>query len=38
LARFVRRSLSFSKSSQMHEAVLRLFIHRYNNTHALTLL
>ncbi len=30
LARFVRRTLSFSKSSQMHEACLRLFIHRYN--------
>jgi IS1 family transposase len=38
LARFVRRTLSFSKSSQMHEACLRLFIHRYNNSHALTLL
>ena len=38
LARFVRRTLSFSKSSQMHEACLRLFIHRYNNDQALTLL
>jgi IS1 family transposase len=38
LARFVRRTLSFSKSAQMHEACLRLFIHRYNNDHALTLL
>jgi insertion element IS1 protein InsB len=38
LARFVRRTLSFSKSAQMHEACLRLFIHRYNNGHALTLL
>jgi insertion element IS1 protein InsB len=38
LARVVRRTLSFSKSSQMHEACLRLFIHRYNNSHALTLL
>jgi IS1 family transposase len=38
LARFVRPTLSFSKSSQMHEACLRLFIHRYNNSHALTLL
>ena len=37
LARFVRRT-SFSKSSQMHEACLRLFIHRYNLTHALTLM
>ena len=38
LARFVRRTLSFSKSSRMHEACLRLFIHRYNNDRALTLL
>ncbi|MDQ4078614.1 MAG: IS1 family transposase [Chloroflexota bacterium] len=30
LARFVRKSLSFSKSEVLHEAVLRLFIHRYN--------
>jgi len=36
LARFVRRTLSFSKSSVMHEACLRLFIHRYNSSHALT--
>ena len=38
LARFVRRTLSFSKSEKMHEACLRLFIHRYNCTHALTLM
>jgi insertion element IS1 protein InsB len=38
LARFVRRTLSFSKSSVMHEACLCLFIHRYNGTHALTLM
>lgn len=38
LARFVRRTLSFSKSSWMHEACLRLFIHRYNNDQVLTLL
>jgi insertion element IS1 protein InsB len=38
LARFVRRTLSFSKSSQMHEACLRLFIHRYTSSHALTLM
>jgi IS1 family transposase len=38
LARFVRRTLSFSKSSAMHEACLRLFIHRYNCSHALTLM
>jgi insertion element IS1 protein InsB len=30
LARFVRRTLSFSKSETMHEICLRLFIHRYN--------
>lgn len=29
LARFVRRTLSFSKSETMHEICLRLFIHRY---------
>ena len=38
LARFVRRTLSFSKSSVMHEACLRLFIHRYNCHRALTLM
>jgi len=38
LARFVLRTLSFSKSEQMHEACLRLFIHRYNHDRALTLL
>ena len=38
LARFVRRTLSFSKSSSMHEACLRLFIHRYNCSHAPTLM
>jgi insertion element IS1 protein InsB len=38
LARFVRKTLSFSKSSAMHEACLRLFIHRYNCSHALTLM
>jgi len=30
LARFVRRTLSFSKSEAMHQACLRLFLHRYN--------
>lgn len=30
LARFVRKTLSFSKSDQMHELCLRLFIHHYN--------
>ena len=38
LARFVWRTLSFSKSSVMHEACLRLFIHRYNGSHAVTLM
>jgi IS1 family transposase len=38
LARFVRRTLSFSKSEKMHEACLHLFIHRYNSHHALTLI
>lgn len=30
LARFVRQTLSFSKSETMHEVCLRLFLHRYN--------
>ena len=30
LARFVRKTLSFSKSDEMHEACLKLFLHRYN--------
>ena len=30
LARFVRKTLSFSKSDAMHEICLRLFLHRYN--------
>lgn len=30
LGRFVRKSLSFSKSDEMHKICLRLFIHRYN--------
>jgi insertion element IS1 protein InsB len=30
LARFVRKTLSFSKSDRMHEICLRLFIHHYN--------
>ncbi len=32
LARFVRKSLSFSKSALMHEICLRLFLWRYNET------
>ena len=30
LGRFVRKSLSFSKSEEMHEICLRLFLHDYN--------
>ncbi len=30
LARFVRKTLSFSKCYTMHEICLKLFIHRYN--------
>lgn len=34
LARFVRKTLSFSKSRAMHKACLLLFIHRYNRDRA----
>ena len=37
-ARFVHRTLSFSKSSVMQEACLRLFIQRCNCSHALTIM
>ncbi len=37
LARFVRMTLSFSKSEIMHEACLLLFLHRYNLDRALLL-
>ena len=30
LGPFVRKTLSFSKSDRMHEARLKLFLHRYN--------
>ncbi len=30
LGRFVRKTLSFSKSDRMHELCLHLFVHRYN--------
>lgn len=30
VARFVRKTLSFSKSDEMHELYLKLFIHSYN--------
>ncbi len=38
LARFVRMTLSFSKSVVMHEACLLLFLHRYNRERAIILL
>ena len=31
LGRFVRKTLSFSKSFLMHSIALRLFLHRYNS-------
>jgi insertion element IS1 protein InsB len=37
LARFVRMTLSFSKSVVMHEACLLLFLHRYNRDQAIPL-
>jgi IS1 family transposase len=37
LGRFVRKSLSFSKSDAMHELCLRLFLHDYNLSSALSL-
>ena len=37
LARFVRMTLSFSKSVFMHEACLLLFLHRYNRDRAILL-
>jgi IS1 family transposase len=37
LARFVRMTLSFSKSVLMHEACLLLFLHRYNRERAILL-
>lgn len=36
LGRFVRKSLSFSKSDAMHELCLRLFLHDYNRSMALS--
>jgi IS1 family transposase len=35
LGRFVRKTLSFSKSDVMHEICLHLFLHRYNKEKAL---
>ena len=34
LARFVRKSLSFSKNDHFHRIALQLFIHKYNLEHA----
>lgn len=36
LGRFVRKSLSFSKSEAMHDLCLRLFLHDYNRSMALS--
>jgi insertion element IS1 protein InsB len=38
LARFVRKTLSFSKSDAMHEICLAFFIHHYNGERALSFL
>jgi insertion element IS1 protein InsB len=38
LARFVRQTLPFSKSLSMHDACLRLFLHRYNPERATILI
>jgi insertion element IS1 protein InsB len=38
LARFVRCTLSFSKSLEMHDLCLRLFLHRYNLDRAILLM
>jgi IS1 family transposase len=37
IGRFVRKALSFSKSTFMHESCLRLFLHRYNLERAIIL-
>ncbi len=37
LARFVRRTMSFSKSDEMHENCLKLFLHDYNRQQLLRL-
>ncbi|MDQ3650629.1 MAG: IS1 family transposase [Acidobacteriota bacterium] len=36
LARFVRKSLSFSKSDEMHVTCVRLFLHYYHRSVALS--
>lgn len=37
VGRFVRRTLSFSKTNEMHEGAVRLFIHHYNLQRLITL-
>ena len=37
LGRFVRKTLSFSKSDQFHEIALRRFIHQYNQELSVTI-
>ena len=37
VGRFVRKTLSFSKSDRFHEAALMLFIHRYNESRRLVI-
>lgn len=37
VGRFVRRTLSFSKTDEMHEVAVRLFIHHYNLQRLVTL-
>jgi len=37
LARFVRKTLSFSKTDEMHDLCLRLFLHDYNQKISLRL-
>jgi insertion element IS1 protein InsB len=36
LGRFVRKSLSFSKSDEFHDIALKLFIHHYNSSRPLS--
>ncbi len=38
LVRFVRKTLSFSKSTRLHEACLLLFLHHYNLDRAIILM
>jgi insertion element IS1 protein InsB len=38
LARFVRKTLSFSKTLSMHDACLNLFLHRYNRERVIVLI